>query len=259
MNKASFKKLFTDYQKKGGRLSSHDQNHESAGRKTMNKKVKILSVLLTAVLTMSVLLCGCNSQPTAGDAQNYVKAVLDIMCTGNYDDSVKFEDVGEEGGAALRDEMLNEMIDSLSGIDGMNDEVKDMFRDFLTNALSKCRYSVGEAVKTDDDGVPGYDVTVTIEPLKVFEGASEAVNSEVEEMQKSTVDLSSKSQEDLLTMVFKSVFRVLNKNLENPQYDEPVDVVIHYGRLNKEKNLYGIDEDAGAKLSDKLFSLEGLE
>jgi methyl-accepting chemotaxis protein len=225
----------------------------------MKKKAKILSVLLAAALSMSVLLSGCSSQPTAEDARNYVKAVLDIMCTGNYDGSVRFDDIGEDGGAALRDEMLNEMIESLSDIEGMNDEVKALFRDFLTDALAKCRYSVGEAVKTEDNGTPGYDVTVTIEPLKVFEGASEAVNAEVEEIQKNTADLGSKTQEDLLTMIFKSVFRVLNKNLQDPHYEEPVDVVIHYGILDKNKNLYGIDEDAGARLSNKLFSMEGLD
>ena len=225
----------------------------------MKKKIKALSVLLAAVLSISVLLCGCSHQPTDGDAQSYVKAILDIMCTGKYDGSVKFEDIGADGGSALRYEMLNEMIDSLSGIEGMNDEVKSMFRDFLTDALAKCKYSVGEAIRTDDNGTPGYDVTVTIEPLKVFEGASEAVNAEVAEMQKNTSDLGSKSQEDLLTLIFKSVFRVLNKNLQDPHYAEPEEVVIDYGLIDKDKNLYGIDEDAGKKLSDKLFSMEGLE
>ena len=76
--------------------------------------------MLLTVLAVSAL-TGCGSKaPTAQDAQNYAKAVLDLMCTGGYDHSVKLADVEEGKELDLRDQMIDDTIASLAGDTGLN-------------------------------------------------------------------------------------------------------------------------------------------
>ena len=54
------------------------------------------AVLALLAVLMTVLLAGCAesaSGPTKDDAGAYVKAVLDLMCLGEYDQSVNLADV----------------------------------------------------------------------------------------------------------------------------------------------------------------------
>ena len=69
----------------------------------------------------------------------------------------------------------------------------------------------------------------------------------------------SMSEEEVTNLVFSKIFDVLNANLENPEYAAAEDVIVHYGLMDEEKNLYGVSEEDGQKLGEKLFSSEGLE
>ena len=106
--------------------------------------------------------------PTAEDARAYVQAVLDIMCTGDYDHSVELSDIPEGEEAQLRDSTIESAVESIASDAGLSEEVKADFTDVMRVAFSKAKYTVGEAVPTEDGG---YDVTVTIEPLKMYAGA----------------------------------------------------------------------------------------
>ena len=51
---------------------------------------------MTVAVLAASMLTGCAKKlPTAEDAKNYTKAVLDLMCTGDYDHNVKIADVEE--------------------------------------------------------------------------------------------------------------------------------------------------------------------
>ena len=56
----------------------------------MKKRSGRLPLLMLAAVMMIVMLSGCGpKKPTPEDAQAYVKAVLDIICTGDYDHAVE--------------------------------------------------------------------------------------------------------------------------------------------------------------------------
>lgn len=178
----------------------------------MMKRKRMPLLFMSAMVLAAFLLAGCSIGPSPADAQNYVKAMLDIICTGDYDHSMKFADIEEGQESQMRDEMIDLAVSQMDeAYGGLTDQEKTEYRDFLDEAFRKCRYSVGEAVKTDDGG---YDVTVTVEPLRVYAG------------------------------------------LDNPTYDDPVDVIVHYGILDKEKGYYGLNEEEGARLGEHFFSTE---
>lgn len=186
--------------------------------------------------------------PTAEDAKAYVKAVLDILCTGDYDHSIKLSDIEEGKETELRDQSIQGAIDAIASDSGLNEEVQADFTDAMLKAFSKTKYTVGEAVPTEDGG---YDVTVTVEPLKLYAGAKTKLPQKI-----TAEDAAGLSEEKLNNLVFSTVADIIRENLEDPQYDEPQDIVLHYGLLDKENNLWGVGEEDAEKIAMVLFSAD---
>lgn len=186
--------------------------------------------------------------PTAEDAKAYVKAVLDILCTGDYDHSIKLSDVEEGKETELRDQSIQGAINAIASDSGLNEEVQADFTDAMLKAFSKTKYTVGEAVPTEDGG---YDVTVTVEPLKLYAGAITKLPQKI-----TAEDAAELSEEKLNNLVFSTMADIIRENLENPQYDEPQDIVLHYGLLDKENNLWGVGEEDAEKIAMVLFSAD---
>ena len=139
---------------------------------------RLFPILLMVVLVIAML-TGCGpKKPAPEDAQAYVKAVLDLMCTGDYDHSVDLADIEEGKESEVRDNLIGEMMTEIGSESNLNEEVTAAFRDFMMNALEKAKYTVGDATATEDDG---YDVTVSIEPLQIFTGIDEELNDVLEE------------------------------------------------------------------------------
>ena len=225
----------------------------------MKKHFRIIAALLASVMLMGLMLSGCGkAEPTVEDAKKYVDSTVKLLCTGEYDKSVKFSDIEEGKETEARDAIIDEMLNQATSEYDLNDETKEQFLAFFINALAKCKYTVTDAVKTDDNGKVGYDVTVSVEPLKVFNGAEDAMTDVMLDLLSDTSVLSM-SEEEVTNLVFSKIFDVLNANLENPEYAAAEDVIVHYGLMDEEKNLYGVSEEDGQKLGEKLFSSEGLE
>ena len=215
-------------------------------RHTFTALLMLLTVLAVSALT------GCGSKaPTAQDAQNYAKAVLDLMCTGDYDHSIKLADVEEGKELEMRDQMIEEVLASLAGDTGLTEEVQDEFKDVFIEAFSKCKYTVGDAVEGD----PGeFDVSVSIEPLKLFRGVQDKLEAQSETLFDDVEDPSSLSQEEFNSRIYSLMAKLIKENLQTPSYDAPVEVVVHYGVLDEESKSYGISEEDGARLGQVLFS-----
>lgn len=214
-----------------------------------------VAVAMMLILAMS-LFTGCKSEPQPEEAKAYVQAVLDLMCTGDYDHSVNLADVEEGKETEVRDGLVDSMMAQISDESNLNEEVSAAFKDFMINALSKTKYTVGDAVATDDGG---YDVTVSIEPLQIFAGVSEDINSILEErITAESNEILSMSEEEQTNYVMAILIELLNKNLEDPKYDPAEEVVVHYGPVEGEDDAYGCSEEEGEKLGEKLFSSEGL-
>lgn len=186
--------------------------------------------------------------PTAEDARAYVQAVLDIMCTGDYDHSVELSDIPEGEEAQLRDSTIESAVESIASDAGLSEEVKADFTDVMRVAFSKAKYTVGEAVPTEDGG---YDVTVTIEPLKMYAGAADKLPERV-----SQDELAGLSEEETNSLIYSEVIEIVRENLEEPEYGEPQDIIVHYGIIDEQNNLWGVSEEEGEKLGALLFSAD---
>lgn len=224
----------------------------------MKRIYRTASALLTAALLMTMLLTGCgetSSSSIKNDAENYVKAVLDLMCTGTYDHSVTFGDVASGKEQDSRDEMIAGIVSSIAKDNDLNEEQRARLEDCLTRAFSACRYTIKD-VRESEDG--GCDVTVSIEPLKVFEGISDSLNSKVAELTGDGEAMIAMTPEEQTAALAEVLLSQLDQNLENPQYGPAEEVIVHYGLLEGSEDRYGIDENAGKTLGEKLFSSEGL-
>lgn len=215
------------------------------------------AVLLSAILLAAVLLTACSgSDPSQEDAEKYVQAVMDLMCTGDYDHSVTFADVESGKEQESRESMIESIVTPVAKENGMSEEQTARFREFISKAYSACRYSITGSEQTDDGG---YDVTVSIEPLMIFNGISEALEKDMEELTKDPETALTITEEEQKEALTEALFRHLDENLENPEYAPAEEVVVRYGVLDDTDGLYGIDEEAGSLLGQKLFSAEGLQ
>lgn len=223
----------------------------------MTKGLRRLLLTAFMIVMTAAMLSGCGpKKPAPEDAQAYVKAVLDLMCTGDYDHEVNLADIEEGKESETRDAVVDQMIAEIGSQQNLNDEVKSSFRDLMLAALGKAKYTVGEAVETEDGG---YDVTVTLEPLQLFTGISEELDAVLEERVAAEADkILAMSEDEQTNYVMEILIELLNKKIEDPQYDDAEDVVVHYGPMDGQDNVYGCTEEEGEKLGAKLFSTSGM-
>ncbi len=94
----------------------------------MKNRIRTFAVLVLSALMVMTFMTGCSSKPTADDAKAYVQATMDLMCTGDYDHSVKLADIEEGNETAVRDEMIDEVITELTGSMGLDEEAANASR-----------------------------------------------------------------------------------------------------------------------------------
>ena len=176
----------------------------------MRKGPGRLSLIVLMMLMTVAMLTGCGpKKPAPEEAQAYVKAVLDLMCTGDYDHSVDLADIEEGKESEVRDNLIDQMMSEIGSESNLSEEVTASFRDFMTNALGKAKYTVGAATETEDGG---YDVTVSIEPLQIFTGVNEELNTVLEEKVAEESDkILAMSEEEQTNYVMGLVIELLNK------------------------------------------------
>lgn len=221
--------------------------------KTGIKRLLVMALILLLAVSM---LAGCKSKPEPQDAQAYVQAVLDLMCTGDYDHSVELADIEEGKESGIRDGLIDEMMAQISAESKLNEDVSASFKEFMINALAKAKYTVGDAVETEDGG---YDVSVSIEPMQIFAGVQDDLTAALEErISEDSNEILAMSEEEQTNYVMAILIELLNGNLEDPKYDEAEEVIVHYGPMEGEKDVYGCTEAEGEKLGAKLFSSKGL-
>lgn len=199
---------------------------------------------LILTLCMVFALTACSSKPKAEDAEKYVKAVLDIICTGDYDHSVNLVDADEM--SSTLDEAIDSAVESLSAEVTMTDEVKANFREVMMDLFAKSKYTVGEATEVEG----GFDVPVTLEPIQVGSTVEDAVNAAVDELVNDP-ETANMTQDDIMNALMQVVIDALKAELDDPQYGDSVEVTVRYKEL--EDGVYGVDEADGEKLGEAMF------
>ena len=121
----------------------------------MKRLFKTIAALFAATLLLGMLLTGCGEQTSVSikeDAESYVKAVLDLICTGEYDHSVTFADVESVKERASRDAMISEIINYVSEDNNLTEEQRAELGGIIARAFTTCRSSIKDVKETDDGG-----------------------------------------------------------------------------------------------------------
>lgn len=218
------------------------------------KRNRIVALLIVVMMLM-LALAGCGqAKPTADDAKAYVQATLDLLCTGDYDHSIDLADVAEGEEEAVREEMFAGVKEELMSTANISDETADVFEEFMFKCFGLAKYEVMDAVETEDGG---FDVTVSVEPLKAYAGADEFIDEltfeDVGVTAEEFLALTADEQQDI---VLRALFNFLIGKLDTPTYGDPTEVVLHYELLDEENNMYGCDEEQGELFATTAFSFD---
>lgn len=132
------------------------------------KRARLFSIIVLTAFCLTAL-TGCSSLlrklsgPTEDDAKAYVKAALDQMCRGTYDDSsVTITDDFDPD--ALKQSLIEGLEEALedAGASASGDFM-ERYSDAIVEAMRGARYDVTGAAKTDN----GFTVLVEVEPISV--------------------------------------------------------------------------------------------
>lgn len=213
----------------------------------MNHRFRRAALALSLCLALCLCLTACFGRPSAQDAKDYVTTLMSGLCgslpSGSEDDSAAEAE-------ALRSQLIDEVIAGFRGqgaaLDG---DTEDLIRSTLTSALAACRFTVGDAVKSGG----GYDVSVTVSPLKLFQVDMAAVEAEAVAQLSQDPDLLTMSQSQVSNKVFRIMLTMIADNLDDPQYGDDVTASVRYER--QDDGEYGISQDSGAAIGRILFDL----
>ncbi|MEQ2443008.1 hypothetical protein [Pseudoflavonifractor intestinihominis] len=164
------------------------------------KKLRKLT-LLTLALSLVLCLTACGllgGGVTKQDAVDYVKAQMDVIYKGEYQEYLKLvtDSSEEECQQAYDDKMLNEaqyLMSSL-GIEYPTDELTARFAEAYRQIFAKADYTVQEASRMDDGS---YSVKVTVRPIDIIDQLNDAYPafSETFEAKYADVDIDSMTDE----------------------------------------------------------------
>ena len=209
-------------------------------------KKKLLVLLM--ILAMGIL-SGCGM--TEEEASEYVKASLDAAYKGEFDAFVEITDSTPEGAQAMYEENMIHTMEAAGFSDlNLSDELTEQYRQLFLDISKVVNYTVGAAKECEDDG---YDVTVEIYPLLLFdnideEAITEAVVERIEGMKKYPSD------EKIVEITFEEMYEMLAEDVKAPVYSEEM-VTQTVGVHKDEEGMYYILEEDMLALDNALFNL----
>lgn len=218
----------------------------------MKNTRRLCAFLLAVFMVFSLSACG-RKGPTADDAEKYVKAVLDLISTGEYDKSVVLVDADDYKDVVQQvvDEGLKEVTAGFGADIEFGEEVRSEFYDLVVTMFSKVKYTVGKAAKVDG----GYNVPVTVVPVSLSDDLEsvmeETVNAAIAELMKDP-NIQNMSEEEIYNRLMVKVVAAMKDEFEkNPVYGEPDEITVLYQEL--EEGLWGVSEADGEKLGSAMF------
>ncbi len=214
-------------------------------------KKRILALVLALAFALSMTACG-SSAPTQQDAEDCLKAILDLMLTGDYDENYEFADMTREEAMAMRndtfeEDFVNSFLESLDlGDVAVSDEYKQdlakKLMDYTNQGLSKVTYTIDGWEQTDE----GFTGTVTFNPVKLYQVdnydmesmATEYVQANMAKLQGMS---EAEQQTDLFTFVMDKLVELLVADLDSPEAADPVTTTI---KVLVEDNTVQVDPDS---------------
>lgn len=222
----------------------------------MKKKLqKLLAIVCVAVSVLGLI--GC-AKPF--DAAAYVQAELDLLTKHDVAQYQKTLGVGESEAEEIYQESISGVSSAIDEMiaSGMPEDLRAGYEEWFMDLLSKSKYTVLEATKTDD----GYTVQVEIEPIKAFDNASAALEEQLTVylenlMTEAMTTGVTPTEEEINADVFQMLLDIVTANLENPTYAEKVVTEIHIEKNSDGQ--YEVNEDDAESLGASLIDITGLE
>lgn len=209
-------------------------------------KNKVLVFLMIFVMG---ILAGCGMKEE--DAKAYVEASLDAAYKGEFDAFVEITDSTPEGAAAMYEENIEHIMEAAGFADlEISEELTNNYKQLFLDLIRQADYTVGEAVKNEDDS---FAVEITVKPMTILVGIEEELTNalltrigELEEFP---------SDEEIIQMSFEEMFTIMSGRVDEPTYSDESSVVTVHLHKNEE-NMYEIDEEDMLALDSLLFAVE---
>ena len=191
---------------------------------------KIIKLLTTTLLVCAMLLTsGCGKK---FDATGYVNSFMKMITQGDVSDYMKLTGQSEEEAQSDYQKMFDQIASMLENF-GASEEVQGKVTDAFAALLAKAKYTVHDAVETDD----GFDVDIDIEPIQgIYDGMMEELQNEATE----AVSSNEISADEIYDWLFTKMADKMVEKIDSITYGEPQTVTVH---LEKNGNVYQIEDE----------------
>lgn len=204
----------------------------------MKNRIHLIIALVFSFLLGGLLsACGYAEE----DAKDYTRMALDMISTGKSDITIESAQASEEDFETVRDEMVKN-----SGLLNLtaDEQITSGFKTVLRNAYKKIDYKVDTAHSVEN----GFEVTVTIRPLRLFEDIDVDLNKKMSE---STEEIQKLSENEVMDYTLRKELEILRERVNDPKYGEPQEIVIFI--TENENKRYAITSDSMTLIGNTLF------
>ena len=216
------------------------------------KKKKSIGVFI--LLGMLLSLSGC----TRFDAAAYTQAVLDVSYKNQTESYMELTKSTQEEAEAIFQKNLDATMEAFKKVQ-LPEALENKYKTLFENIIKQVKYIVGEAVEKEEGN---YEVTVTVEPLTLFDDTYEEFQNRAQEY---ATDISNAvmkgeampSDEEMQNRVYQSYYEVLKAELDaGIRYGEPETVTMHISK--NEAGEYEMAAEDIRSLDEKLISQKKL-
>ncbi len=219
----------------------------------MNKKRGILLLLLLALIT--AILAGCTKD---FDASGYTKAVLDVSYKNEIEDYIELTKSSKEEAETIFSKNMDATMSDFEALN-LSDELEKSYRTLFEDLAKNVKYSVGEAVKDEDDN---FTVKVSIEPITLFDDTYDEFQAKAQEYAENMTNdvMNGKampSDEEMQNEIYKIYYDILRSSMDaGIQYGEAQTVTVHVKQ--NENDVYGIPDEDIINMDDVMISQDVL-
>lgn len=208
---------------------------------------KIKNVLIVAVLTAVMALnTGCGN---SFNASEYVESFMVMLTQGDVSEYTRLSGITEEE-AMEEYQSMSDAIKSLVAVYGVSDETKEKIANVYLDVMSKAKYTVQEAEKTDD----GYDVDVEIEPITgLYDGLLDELQDEVQ----SAFLAGEVTEDEVYEWMFDKMADKIQERMDSLSYGDPQTVTFQFV---KNENVYELanESELGEQIGEIIIDQSAL-
>lgn len=201
-----------------------------------NVKRRAGAAALICVLA-AYLLTGCIQ---SFDAEAYVKACLDALYMGNYEEYA--DQVGisvEEARSDIEGQLDDSLESAFVGDTVTSEEDKQAYKDIVVEIYKLAKYEVVGSEEKDGD----YVVTVSVQPCNVFEDLDEGFTVMITEA------VNDGDFDESQTIAYLNQY--LEQKMNENEYGEPTEIQVNV--TGDENNVYTIPEEDLTNIEGTLF------